>query len=54
MPLPHCRNSIEDNIRSALDIGMTGAPAILPESGQLISGYLEPDSLWKKSLDSKD
>ena len=48
VPLSHCRNSIEDNVRTALEIGMTGTPAILLESGQLISGYLEPDSLLEK------
>ena len=48
VPLSHCQNSIEDNIRAALAIGMTGTPAVLLESGELISGYMEPDVLLEK------
>lgn len=48
VPLKQCSNQVEDNVTTALSIGMTGTPAILLETGELVSGYLEPYPLLDK------
>jgi thiol:disulfide interchange protein DsbC len=49
LPAPKCETSaIDDNIKLAQKLGITGTPAIIMPDGRLIPGYLEADALIKQ------
>lgn len=46
IPAPKCTTSvIDDNIKLASKLGISGTPAIIFPDGRLIPGYLEADAL---------
>ncbi|MCK5921554.1 MAG: thioredoxin fold domain-containing protein, partial [Methylococcales bacterium] len=45
-----CENPVEEHMAIANQIGVTGTPAIVLESGQLMPGYVPPKDL-SKALD---
>ncbi|MBS1235160.1 MAG: protein disulfide bond isomerase, DsbC/DsbG-like, one heme-binding site [Nitrospirae bacterium] len=53
LPAPKCESTaIDDNIKLAQKLGITGTPAIIMPDGRLIPGYLEADALIKQ-IDKK-
>ena len=46
-----CDNPVEEQYKLGVDLGVTGTPALLTSSGQLIPGYVPPDQL-RSRLDS--
>ena len=49
LPAPKCESTaIDDNIKLAQKLGITGTPAIIMPDGRLIPGYLEADALIKQ------
>ena len=46
-----CENPVEEQYKLGVDLGVTGTPALLTSSGQLIPGYVPPDQL-RSRLDS--
>lgn len=40
-----CDNPVAEQYRLGIDLGVTGTPALLTSSGQLIPGYVPPDQL---------
>ena len=53
LPAPKCETTaIDDNIKLAQKLGITGTPAIIMPDGRLIPGYLEADALIKQ-IDKK-
>lgn len=49
LPTPKCETTvIDDNIKLAQKLGITGTPAIIMPDGRLIPGYLEADALIKQ------
>jgi thiol:disulfide interchange protein DsbC len=49
LPKPNCETSVlDDNIKLAQKLGITGTPALILPDGTLISGYMEADALIKK------
>jgi thiol:disulfide interchange protein DsbC len=49
LPKSKCETSeIDDNIKLAQKLGITGTPAIIMPDGRLIPGYLEADALIKQ------
>lgn len=46
-----CENPVEEQYKLGVDLGVTGTPALLTSSGQLIPGYVPPDKL-RSRLDS--
>ena len=46
LPAPKCETSaIDDNIKLAQKLGISGTPAIILPDGRLLPGYLEADAL---------
>ena len=53
LPAPKCETTaIDDNVKLAQKLGITGTPAIIMPDGRLIPGYLEADALIKQ-IDKK-
>ncbi|MBS1114562.1 MAG: protein disulfide bond isomerase, DsbC/DsbG-like, one heme-binding site [Nitrospirae bacterium] len=53
LPAPKCESTaIDDNIKLAQKLGISGTPAIIMPDGRLIPGYLEADALIKQ-IDKK-
>ena len=53
LPAPKCESTaIDDNIKLAQKLGITGTLAIIMPDGRLIPGYLEADALIKQ-IDKK-
>jgi thiol:disulfide interchange protein DsbC len=53
IPKPKCETTaIDDNIKLAQKLGISGAPAIIMPDGRLISGAMEADALIK-SIEKK-
>lgn len=51
-PVPEqCENPVADQYQIGVDLGVTGTPALLTSSGQLIPGYVPPEAL-RERLDS--
>ena len=49
LPAPKCvATEIDDNIKLAQKLGITGTPAMIMPDGRLIPGYLEADALIKQ------
>ena len=50
-----CDNPVEEHYEAGRAIGVRGTPALVLESGELISGYILPEELAKKldELDSR-
>jgi thiol:disulfide interchange protein DsbC len=49
LPAPKCETTvIDDNVKLAQKLGITGTPAIIMPDGRLIPGYLEADALIKQ------
>ena len=49
LPAPKCESTaIDDNIKLAQKLGISGTPAIIMPDGRLIPGYLEADALIKQ------
>lgn len=49
LPTPKCvATEIDDNIKLAQKLGITGTPAMIMPDGRLIPGYLEADALIKQ------
>ena len=49
IPAAKCETSaIDDNVKLAQKLGITGTPAIIMPDGRLIPGYLEADALIKQ------
>ncbi len=40
-----CKNPVAEQYQLGIDLGVTGTPALLTSSGQLIPGYVPPDQL---------
>ena len=40
-----CENPVAEQYQLGIDLGVTGTPALLTSSGQLIPGYVPPDQL---------
>jgi thiol:disulfide interchange protein DsbC len=40
-----CENPVEEQYKLGIELGVTGTPALLTSSGQLIPGYVPPDQL---------
>lgn len=43
-----CDNPVAEQYQLGIDLGVTGTPALLTSSGQLIPGYVPPDQLRKR------
>jgi thiol:disulfide interchange protein DsbC len=43
-----CDNPIAEQYQLGVALGVTGTPALLTASGQLIPGYVPPDQLRKR------
>jgi thiol:disulfide interchange protein DsbC len=53
LPAPKCKASVvDDNMKLAAKLGITGAPAIIMPDGRLIPGYLDVKAL-KEMVDKK-
>jgi thiol:disulfide interchange protein DsbC len=51
-PVPeHCENPVAEQYELGIELGVSGTPALLTSSGQLIPGYVPPDVL-RQRLDS--
>jgi len=49
IPAPKCETSeVDDNVRLAQKLGITGTPAIIMPDGRLIPGYMEADALIRE------
>ena len=49
LPAPKCETTaIDDNVKLAQKLGITGTPAIIMPDGRLIPGYLAADALIKQ------
>jgi len=40
-----CENPVAEQYQLGIDLGVTGTPALLTSSGQLIPGYVPPEQL---------
>jgi thiol:disulfide interchange protein DsbC len=53
LPAPKCKTSaVDDNMKLAAKLGITGAPAIIMPDGRLIPGYADAKAL-KEMVDKK-
>ena len=43
-----CENPVTDQYQVGIELGVTGTPALLTSSGQLIPGYVPPDKLRER------
>jgi thiol:disulfide interchange protein DsbC len=51
-PVPeHCENPVAEQYELGIELGVSGTPALLTSSGQLIPGYVPPEVL-RQRLDS--
>jgi len=49
LPKPKCETSaIDDNIKLAQKLGISGAPAIIMPDGRLIPGYIDAGEIMKQ------
>ena len=47
IPLRECDNPVEAHLRAAQEVGVTGTPAIMLDSGSMIRGYVPPAKLFQ-------
>jgi thiol:disulfide interchange protein DsbC len=53
IPKPKCKtNSVDDNIKLAQKLGISGLPAMVMPDGKIISGYIDANAL-KNLVDKK-
>ena len=53
LPKPKCETSaIDDNVKLAQKLGISGTPAIIMPDGRVIPGYMDADALIK-SIEKK-
>ena len=53
LPRPKCRTSVvDDNIKLAKKLGITGAPAMVMPDGRVVTGYRDANAL-KELIDKK-
>ena len=53
MPKPKCETTaVDDNVKLAEKLGISGTPAMVMPDGRLIPGYMDADALIK-SIDRK-
>ncbi len=53
LPAPKCKTAVvDDNIKLAEKLGITGAPTLIMPDGRVISGFKDSNAL-KESIDKK-
>lgn len=53
LPAPKCKTSIvDDNVKLAESIGITGAPALIMPDGRIVMGYRDANAI-KNLVDKK-
>ncbi len=47
-PKRQCENPVREHMRLASDLGLSGTPMTVTDSGERITGYVPPASLWRR------